>query len=147
MGVSVSGRDITVWSFHIENRLHWVNGADLLPPSRHHKLAMREPHSADRMSRHYYDMAQLIGHEAESRALANLDLLEQVAHHKSVFFKAAWASYDDAKPGTLTLPPNPELAKALRRDYVGMQEMIIGGVPKFDDILGAVEAIEAKVNG
>ena len=101
---------------------------------------------ADRMSRHYYDMAQLIGHEAKARALTSLDLLEQVAHHKSVFFKAAWANYEDAKPGSLKLMPNPVLVAALRRDYSGMREMIIGDAPRFDDILGSIEAFEAEIN-
>ncbi|MDE0523836.1 MAG: nucleotidyl transferase AbiEii/AbiGii toxin family protein [Boseongicola sp.] len=98
------------------------------------------------MSRHYCDMAQLIGHEAKARALGNLNLLEQVAHHKSVFFKATWANYEDAKPGSLRLMPNADLTSALRRDYSGMREMIIGDAPGFDDILGAIEAFEAEIN-
>ncbi len=102
---------------------------------------------ADRMSRHYYDMAQLIEHEAKARALARLDLLEQVAHHKSVFFKAAWANYGDAKPGSLRLTPNADLTAALRRDYAGMQEMIFGDAPGFDDLLKIIEAFEAEING
>ncbi|WP_295453836.1 nucleotidyl transferase AbiEii/AbiGii toxin family protein [uncultured Pseudophaeobacter sp.] len=113
-----------------------------------HMLYHQDPTKplADRMSRHYYDMAQLIGHEAKGRAVGSLDLLEQVAHHKSVFFKAAWANYEDAKPGSLRLMPNAELAVALRRDYSGMREMIIGDAPGFDDILGAIEAFEAEIN-
>ena len=102
---------------------------------------------SDRMSRHYYDMALLIDHPAKERALENLDLLEQVAHHKSVFFKAAWARYETAKPGSLRLMPSAELATALRRDYLGMKEMIIGPVPDFDDILSKIETLEADVNG
>ncbi|WP_122072393.1 nucleotidyl transferase AbiEii/AbiGii toxin family protein [Pseudophaeobacter sp. EL27] len=113
-----------------------------------HMLYHQDPTKplADRMSRHYYDMAQLIGHEAKGRAVGSLDLLEQVAHHKSVFFKAAWANYEDAKPGSLRVMPNAELAVALRRDYSGMREMIIGDAPGFDDILGAIEAFEAEIN-
>ena len=113
-----------------------------------HMLFHQDPTKplADRMSRHYYDMAQLIGHEAKARAIGSLELLEQVAHHKSVFFKAAWANYEDAKPGSLRLMPNAELAAALRRDYSGMREMIIGDAPGFDDILGAIEAFEAEIN-
>ena len=71
---------------------------------------------AERMSRHYYDMARLIGHEAKACALGRLDLLEQVAQHKSVFFKASWAKYENAKPGSLRLMPNADLSAALRRD-------------------------------
>ena len=102
---------------------------------------------SDRMSRHYYDLALLIDHPAKERALENLDLLGQVAHHKSVFFKAAWARYETAKPGSLRLMPSPELAAALRHDYTGMKEMIIGPAPDFDDILSKIEALESEVNG
>lgn len=113
-----------------------------------HMLFHQDPAKplVDRMSRHYYDMAQLIGHEAKAHALGSLDLLEQVAHHKSVFFKAAWANYENAKPGSLRLTPNESLTAALRRDYSGMREMIIGDAPDFDDILGAIEAFEADIN-
>jgi hypothetical protein len=101
---------------------------------------------ADRMSRHYYDMAMLIDHEAKVRAMANLPLLDLVAHHKSVFFKAAWARYDTAKVGSLRLSPSSAIEASLRRDYLGMQEMIIGDAPSFDDILGKIEAFEHEVN-
>ncbi|MEM7664155.1 MAG: nucleotidyl transferase AbiEii/AbiGii toxin family protein [Pseudomonadota bacterium] len=101
---------------------------------------------ADRMSRHYYDMAQLTQHDAKARALANLDLLSEVGHHKSVFFKAAWARYEDAKPGSLRLAPGRNLEAALRRDYAGMREMIMGDAPSFDDVLSAITALEAEIN-
>jgi len=101
---------------------------------------------ADRMSRHYYDMAQLTQNDAKERALANLDLLSEVSHHKSVFFKAAWARYEDAKPGSLHLVPSAELESALRRDYAGMREMIIGDAPSFDDVLSTIAALEAEIN-
>lgn len=101
---------------------------------------------ADRMSRHYYDMAQLTQHEAKARALANLDLLSEVSHHKSVFFKAAWARYEDAKPGSLRLVPSAELESALRRDYAGMREMIMGDAPSFDVVMSAIAALEAEIN-
>ncbi|WP_299870055.1 nucleotidyl transferase AbiEii/AbiGii toxin family protein [uncultured Roseobacter sp.] len=101
---------------------------------------------ADRMSRHYYDMAQLTQQDAKARALANLDLLSEVGHHKSVFFKAAWARYEDAKPGSLRLTPGDQLEAALRRDYAGMREMIMGDAPSFDDVLSAIAELEAEIN-
>lgn len=101
---------------------------------------------SDRMSRHYYDMAMLIDHDAKIRAMANLPLLDLVAHHKSVFFKAAWARYDTAKVGSLRLLPSPEIEVTLRRDYIGMKEMLIGDAPSFDDILGKIAAFEHEVN-
>lgn len=114
-----------------------------------HMLYHQDPKKplADRMSRHYYDFGMLIEHEAKQRALNNLSLLDEVAHHKSVFFKAAWAKYDTACPGSLRLLPGSELEAALRRDYVGMREMIIGEAPSFDDILQRIRTLEAEVNG
>ena len=123
-------------------RTFWEKAAIL------HVLYHQDPAKplAIRMSRHYYDTAQLIGHEAKARAPGSLNLFEQVAHHKSVFFRATWANYEGAKPGSPGLMPNVDLASALRRDYSGMREMIIGDVPGFDDILGAIEAFEAEIN-
>lgn len=101
---------------------------------------------ADRMSRHYYDLAMLIDDPAKDRALSNLALLEEVAHHKSVFFKAAWANYEMAKPGTLRLSPSPDVAKGLAKDYHGMREMIIGDAPEWGAILTIIDAFETEVN-
>jgi hypothetical protein len=132
VGVKVLGVERTFWEK--ATILHMLFHQDATKPL------------ADRMSRHYYDMAQLIGHEAKKRALGKLDLLTQVAHHKSVFFKSAWANYDEAKPGSLRLAPNANLAAALRKDYAGMQEMIIGDAPKFDETLATIEAFETEIN-
>ena len=101
---------------------------------------------ADRMSRHYCDMTQLIGHDAKTRALADIGLHDEVGRQKSVFFKAAWARYEDAKPGSLRLLPNEKLEAALRRDYAGMREMIMGDAPSFDDVTSAIAALEAEIN-
>lgn len=132
VGVKVLGVERTFWEK--ATILHMLFHQDATKPL------------GDRMSRHYYDMAQLIGHEAKKRALGKLDLLTEVAHHKSVFFKSAWANYDDAKPGSLRLVPNTNLAATLRKDYAGMQEMIIGDAPKFDEIIATIEAFETEIN-
>lgn len=132
VGVKVLGVERTFWEK--ATILHMLFHQDATKPL------------ADRMSRHYYDMAQLIGHEAKKRAFGKLDLLTEVAHHKSVFFKSAWANYDEAKPGSLRLVPNANLAAALRKDYAGMREMIIGDAPKFDEILATIETFETEIN-
>lgn len=132
VGVKVLGVERTFWEK--ATILHMLFHQDTTKPL------------ADRMSRHYYDMAQLIKHEAKERALDKLDLLTQVAHHKSVFFKSAKANYEDAKPGSLRLTPNDELAAALRKDYAGMREMIIGDAPTFDEILATIETFQVEIN-
>ena len=115
-----------------------------------HMLAHQDDNKplADRMSRHYYDMAMLINHyDTKSKATSDLTLLSEVAHHKAVFFKAAWAKYEDAKPGSLQLVPKPGLIEALREDYTETQEMIIGDdSPSFKEILNTINNFESEIN-
>lgn len=60
--------------------------------------APQDKHFRDRQSRHYYDVACLYDHEVGRQAIGDVALLAEVARHKSVFFPAAWARYDLAKP-------------------------------------------------
>jgi hypothetical protein len=98
------------------------------------------------MSRHYYDLAQLARSRTRPQALSDLALLEAVALHKSVFFRAAWANYETARPPTLRLAPAPALAAALRSDYMQMAEMLFDAPEPFDAILETIAALEADIN-
>lgn len=100
----------------------------------------------DRQSRHYYDVVRLHEKGVATKALAQVELLEVVARHKKVFFAAAWARYDEAKPGTLRLTPKPERVAELREDYEKMSEMIFGERPAFEDLLARLGEIEATIN-
>lgn len=100
----------------------------------------------DRMSRHYYDLAKLAQSDIRTAALANLALLEAVAIHKSIFFKAAWARYDTARAGSLRLVPQGDLSAALRADYVKMSEMFFEAPMPFDDILEVIGQLESEIN-
>ena len=71
-----------------------------------------------RMSRHYYDVFRLAQSPIWQRAMAATGLLDRVAVHKSVFFKAAWAHYDTARPGTLRLTPSDHIVDELKQDYL-----------------------------
>lgn len=81
-----------------------------------------------------------------AKALADLDLLKSVVRHKTVFFRAAAAKYDEAIPGTLRLVPPTSRRKELEDDYAKMREMIFGEPPLFDAILAVIAEIEHAVN-
>ena len=100
----------------------------------------------DRQSRHYYDVVMLYEQGIGKRALADMDLLDKVAQHKKVFFPAAWAKYEEAKPGTLRLLPPISRLRELERDYRKMREMIFGEPPSFERILAVLQSIETAVN-
>ncbi|WKA42768.1 nucleotidyl transferase AbiEii/AbiGii toxin family protein [Cupriavidus necator] len=88
-------------------------------------------------SRHYYDLAMLLGTNEGQAAATNFGLLAQVAKHKAaIFFRSAWSSYGTARPGTLRLMPNEARVKDLRMDYREMAPMMFDEEPvAFDDIL------------
>ena len=50
-----------------------------------------------RLARHYYDVWRLIETGVATRAAANLDLFEQVAAHRRVYFRRGWVDYDSLK--------------------------------------------------
>ena len=102
---------------------------------------------ADRQSRHYYDVVMLYRSEFGLRAMNRLDLLEAVATHKNVFFPAAWARYDTARPGSLRLLPSAERRREMEKDYGKMAEMFFDEPPTFGEICDVLGEIETAVNG
>lgn len=100
-----------------------------------------------RMSRHYYDFYMLLGSAVKDLALKDDALLTRVAEHKSVFFRAASAKYEEAKRGTLRLAP-PDLRRtALRTDYATMSSMFFDTVPDFEVIIATIASFEQSFNG
>jgi hypothetical protein len=98
-------------------------------------------------SRHYYDLAMLLDTDEGQAAVADLDLLAQVAQHKAIFFRSGWASYETARPGTLRLMPDEARIKDLRADYRAMASMMFDQTPpSFDDILARIAALEETIN-
>ena len=77
----------------------------------------RLANSPERLSRHWFDLVCLAGHDVGRAALANRALLEDVVRHKSVFFHAGYAHYDHCLDGRLRLVPDDDQLGGLRSDY------------------------------
>jgi hypothetical protein len=99
-----------------------------------------------RYSRHYYDLYMMGQSAVMPSALARLELLNEVVEFKKRFYPRGWAQYELAKPGTLRLIPPKRIRNAMRKDYNGMQEMIFGRRPDFDEILQGLTDLENKIN-
>jgi hypothetical protein len=100
---------------------------------------------ADRLSRHYADLATLAEHEIGRNALDKLDLLRHVAEHKATYFRTPWARYDEAVAGRLQLVPPAPLEEVLRRDYARMRDMYFTPPLSFDEILERLCRLEEAV--
>ncbi len=100
----------------------------------------------ERFSRHYCDFYEMVRRGVGVSAISQLDLLARVAQHKGLFFKTSWAHYNEAIKGTLRIAPPEDRIKALREDYVRMQEMFFGKPPLFDEMIGALKEWETEFN-
>ena len=104
-------------------------------------------HGGQRVSRHYYDIHQLMRDRRAAQWLGNRALAANCATHARLFFGSPDLGLSTAAHGTFTLAPTPAMRDALRTDYAAMTGMIFGEVPPLDAVLESIEAIEHRVNG
>lgn len=103
---------------------------------------------AERMSRHWYDLARLADHDIGRRAVLDVALLQDVLHIKETFFRSGFSNYGLCLTGGLRLIPDATLLDALRRDYQAMlaAQMFYGDAVPFDRIVDRLTALERDIN-
>ena len=113
-----------------------------------HQEAHRAPEKLlpPRYSRHYYDLYRMALSPVVENALRRLDLLEDVVAFKQRFYRAPWAMYEAAKPGSFRLLPPEHNRKSLTEDYTRMQAMLFGAIPQFKDIEQLLDELEQRIN-
>ncbi len=104
-------------------------------------------HGGQRVSRHYYDVHQLMQSLSAVAWQNDLELAIDCAHHARLFFGSADLGLDIAVPGTFTLTPSLAMREALEKDYEAMAGMVFGDVPPLDAVLRSAEHFEQIVNG
>ncbi|MDR6582729.1 nucleotidyl transferase AbiEii/AbiGii toxin family protein [Herbaspirillum sp. BH-1] len=103
-------------------------------------------HGGQRVSRHYYDVHQLM--QAPSAASWQRDhaLAADCARHASLFFGSTDLGLGIAVPGSFTLTPGRAMREALEKDYEAMAGMVFGDIPPFDAVLRSAEHFEQLAN-
>ena len=84
--------------------------------------------SAEKLSRHWYDLSMMANHESGKSAINDRGLFKDVIRHKQIFFNTSYANYDACLNGVLNLLPADDTMHGLRSDYESMLSagMIIG---------------------
>ena len=103
---------------------------------------------AERLSRHWYDLARLADHEVGRRALADTELLHDVLRIKETFYRSGFSHYEQCRAGGLRLIPDAALLRALQQDYQAMldAQMFYGEIMTFDHIVERLTALEREIN-
>jgi hypothetical protein len=99
-----------------------------------------------RVSRHYYDLHQLLNSTVADDALNDQALGRDCVGHARMFFNRAAYDLNSAKSGSFALLPHDRMINALRGDYERMSGMIFGEVPDFDQVMESISALEKRVN-
>ena len=99
-----------------------------------------------RQSRHYYDFFCMLNSDVKDDALKDITLLEIVAEHKELYYRAAWAKYNLAKKGTLKLIPSELNLKHMEQDYTQMGVMFFENPPAWIDIIDTIRRFEESFN-
>jgi len=99
-----------------------------------------------RVSRHYYDVHQLMAAGTGASALANPELGRDCVAHARMFFNSRDLDLAHAEPGSFSLMPTDAMIADLRRDYAAMADMIFGDVPDFDAVLETVDMLQSSLN-
>ena len=99
-----------------------------------------------RYSRHYYDLYCIGNSQIKKSAFCNIDLLKRVTDFKMKFYPRKWAHYELAVPGTLRLIPPEYRFAELRKDYIGMANMMFGDYPDFDSLMLFIGELEKEIN-
>lgn len=99
-----------------------------------------------RMSRHYYDVHQLMNAPVGAQACKDDVLIEDCVRHARMFFYRNDTGLDKAHRGSFRLRPTGEMLAPLRDDYKAMSTMIFGEVPSFDAVLASIARAEELLN-
>jgi len=103
-------------------------------------------HGGQRVSRHYYDVHQLMQAPSADSWQTDHALAIDCARHARLFFGSADLGLDIAVPGTFTLTPTTAMRDALAKDYEAMAGMVFGDIPPLNAVLASAERFEQIVN-
>lgn len=105
-------------------------------------------HNANRISRHWYDIAKLSNHDIGKKAIEQTDILKDVIKLKKTFYHTSHANYDNCITGKLQLIPNKNCLEALEEDFNKMlaEKMFYDAEPVFNKIIEQISELEKTIN-
>lgn len=101
----------------------------------------------ERMSRHLYDVYNIMQTKIADEALADDNLYDSVIEHRRKFIGLKGFDYDSLRKGTLKIAATGEIRAKWETDYKNtVANMIMGEAPSFEDIMLALEDLNNRIN-
>lgn len=106
----------------------------------------RELVRTERMSRHLYDIGQIMDTPVAERALTDKELYYSIIEHRRTFIGLKGFDYSTLLPKSLQIIPPTIFYNAWQEDYETMQEtMIYGESLPFDKLIEKIKALTERI--
>ena len=100
----------------------------------------------ERMSRHMYDISQMLKTPVAENAIRNERLYRQVVEHRRAFIGLRGFDYDTLYPNSLNIIPPVSIIKQWKADYENMRlHMIYGESASFEELIDNLKALNEKI--
>ena len=107
----------------------------------------KEQVRTERMSRHIYDISQMMDTPIAERALKNKTLYDSVVEHRRIFIGLKGFDCSTLQPKTISIVPPADVIELWRKDYKVMQEtMIYGDSLPFDKLIEKIQMLNDSIN-
>ena len=101
----------------------------------------------ERMSRHIYDIGQILKTPIAENAIQNDELYRQVVEHRRAFIGLRGFDYDSLYPVKLNIIPPDCVIEQWKDDYENMRRyMIYGQTVPFEELLNNLKELNRKIN-
>jgi hypothetical protein len=102
---------------------------------------------SERMSRHLYDLVQMMNTSIADEALADKELYDSVVEHRRTFIGLKGFDYDTLAPQRINIIPTTGIIDLWKADYETMQQtMIYGDSLPFDKLMDKIRELNERVN-
>ncbi len=100
----------------------------------------------ERMSRHMYDIGQMLKTQIAERAINDAELYHQVIEHRRTFIGLRGFDYDTLYPATLNIVPPTSVIEQWKADYENMRmHMIYGESVPFDELVDNLKELNKNI--
>ena len=101
----------------------------------------------ERMSRHMYDIGQMLKTPIAERAIRSEQLYCQVVEHRRTFIGLRGFDYDTLYPNTLNIIPPVSIMEQWKSDYENMRlHMIYGKSVSFEELIEELTKLNTEIN-
>ena len=101
----------------------------------------------ERMSRHLYDLAQIMDTPVAEKALSDKALYNSIVEHRRIFVGLKDFDYSTLAPKTINIVPPEHIIDLWKADYETMQRtMIYGNSLPFNKLINKIKQLNERIN-